>query len=120
MNKLHLFQVIKMNASGLKCDNGCGYTENSLPLTFANIAKNIGRPCPRCGANLLTAEDARTLVFMKRATTTINIIAFPFMVLMLPLTLLCALLRRRNYRIWKVEMNGSGLATITEKPTTPT
>lgn len=38
----------------LKCDaDGCSHVENVDAIT----ADMIGRPCPVCGASLLTAED---------------------------------------------------------------
>ena len=41
-------------AKHLKCDaTGCYYVETIPELTAALI----GKPCPKCGANLLTTED---------------------------------------------------------------
>jgi hypothetical protein len=41
----------------LKCDaEGCGHVEAVGVVTEAHV----GKPCPRCGANLLTRKDWKT------------------------------------------------------------
>jgi len=41
-------------SKGLKCDApGCSHREDVLEITEALI----GKPCPKCGASLLTKED---------------------------------------------------------------
>ncbi len=45
----------RVDISGLKCDNtNCDF-EDDTPLE--DYKKSIGKPCPKCGDNLLTQED---------------------------------------------------------------
>lgn len=48
--------AVQMEIGGLKCDTiGCDHTEPSV--TFAEFIDWIDRPCPQCGAPLLTRAD---------------------------------------------------------------
>jgi hypothetical protein len=40
--------------TGLKCDF-CNWRDDSIP--YSKYAASIGKPCPSCGANLLTKEE---------------------------------------------------------------
>jgi predicted RNA-binding Zn-ribbon protein involved in translation (DUF1610 family) len=44
--------AIEITATALKCD-ACGHIVGDVPIG----PQNIGRPCPICGANLLTRDD---------------------------------------------------------------
>lgn len=47
----------------LKCDaDGCDHVEHMAEIT----ADMVGRPCPKCGANLLTQGDFTTYMSMVR------------------------------------------------------
>jgi hypothetical protein len=47
---------MELTISGLKCDTrGCDFRDDEV--TFEQYPKSIGRPCPKCGASLLTQED---------------------------------------------------------------
>ena len=70
--------VALMTCRGLKCDApGCDYKEKTTELTAEAIMAAIGRPCPKCGANLLTAEDAQAMLSLQAvaaaARTLLNI-----------------------------------------------
>lgn len=54
----------ELEINGLKCDS-CDYTDMSVP--FSDYEKSIGKPCPKCGASLLTQEDYDTCIQMKNA-----------------------------------------------------
>jgi hypothetical protein len=43
-----------LNISGLKCDY-CDYRDDSVP--YSAYQKSIGKPCPKCGENLLTQQE---------------------------------------------------------------
>lgn len=50
-------KVIHLDKLQLKCDApGCGHHE-SADLDLAKSGALIGKPCPSCGASLLTKED---------------------------------------------------------------
>lgn len=52
---------IEIGTSGLVCDNKeCDWMDKSIP--FEVWHEWINRPCPKCGANLLTLEDYNTAV----------------------------------------------------------
>lgn len=52
--------MIKKDDFYLLCDApGCGHNEpKPRPETLEQMRAYIGTPCPKCGANLLTKEDA--------------------------------------------------------------
>ncbi len=45
---------MELDFNGLKCDC-CSYRDDSV--RFADYKANINKPCPQCGANLLTQEE---------------------------------------------------------------
>lgn len=53
-----------LKVTGIKCDNeSCDYKDDSV--TFDQYPDYLNKPCPKCGANLLTQEDldtAKTLI----------------------------------------------------------
>lgn len=110
--------AVKMKASGLKCDApDCNFKSEAVLLTKDVIEETIGTPCPVCGENLLTQKDATTLLFVMNAVRWINVLAFPFMFLILPFTLLWKLCGKKD-PVYKVDMNGTGEMTISKKSTT--
>lgn len=47
--------IEEVNVGPIKCDaEGCDYTEQVAPEDYT---KYINKPCPKCGANLLTYDD---------------------------------------------------------------
>lgn len=58
----------------LFCDApGCGHEEPvPEPKTLEEMLALVGTPCPKCGANLLTEEDARDFAPVKEALDGLN------------------------------------------------
>ncbi|EHN17090.1 hypothetical protein [Clostridium sporogenes] len=49
-------QAVELNIRGIKCDNpNCDYRNDKVE--FKDYEKWLNKPCPKCGANLLTKED---------------------------------------------------------------
>lgn len=49
-------KAITTHIQGIKCDNkNCDFRDMSVP--YEDYAKWVNKPCPKCGANLLTAHD---------------------------------------------------------------
>lgn len=49
-------QAVELNIKGIKCDNpNCDYRNDKVE--FKDYEKWLNKPCPKCGANLLTKED---------------------------------------------------------------
>lgn len=64
---------IRTESITLKCDRpGCPHNE-SIELS----PKLIGKPCPLCGADLLTAEDYAATVSQLELFAALNIVAKP-------------------------------------------
>lgn len=102
--------AIKLEVEGLKCDAaGCGFVDTTIgKLTPYVIRENLNRPCPHCGANLLTEADAKITLFGIRFIRAVNVLVFPFMLLTLPYHLIWGI-KRVHLR---GKMNGSGNVTI--------
>ena len=48
-------EIMKVDIRGIKCDaRNCDY--NNDDVVFEEYSEWVGRPCPLCGANLLTQE----------------------------------------------------------------
>jgi hypothetical protein len=70
-NRAERLPVIWMEITGIKCDNpACGYHENTVP--FTNFSDYINKPCPDCGANLLTEKDALSIIRYHEAVNFVN------------------------------------------------
>lgn len=51
-------KIIDITKIDLKCDNDlCDYSENCNP--DIDYKEYVGKPCPKCGENLLTSEDLK-------------------------------------------------------------
>lgn len=49
-------KVVTTYVKGIKCDNEeCGWKDPTVP--YEDYPKYIDKPCPCCGANLLTRQD---------------------------------------------------------------
>ena len=56
---------------GIKCDNpDCTFKDISVP--FTDYQNYVNKPCPECGMNLLTEEDYKTCLLIKRYTELAN------------------------------------------------
>jgi hypothetical protein len=105
--------AVKLGLKGIKCDSpGCGFVENDTESLSEIIAQYMNMPCPKCGANLLTEADAKSLTKIRRITILINILAFPFMVVIVPFQLL---FRKKRYDHYRIEMDGTGDIKIHSK-----
>lgn len=62
---------LSLDIKGIKCDNkACDY---SNPDVSADDYINwLNKPCPKCGANLLTLEDFETVTRMIHLVNTMN------------------------------------------------
>jgi hypothetical protein len=99
---------------GLKCDRpGCGYKSENFELTIKTIPGLVGTPCPQCGANLLTKEDARMLVFIHRMAAITNFVLFPVMVIQQVLHVL-GIKRRPKDDVLRIKSNGTGKMEMEE------
>lgn len=54
--------AVEVYVRGIKCDNStCGFKDDTVK--FEEYEQWLNKPCPKCGANLLTEEDyASTLI----------------------------------------------------------
>lgn len=69
-------QAIRTRVHGLKCDApDCDYRCNDV--TAANYEEWLDKPCPKCGANLLTKEDLALLRAMESTVAWLNELVGP-------------------------------------------
>lgn len=61
-------EALRLDIKGIKCDK-CDYKDMSV--RFEDYKKWLNKPCPKCGANLLTIED---YISTKALIITTNII----------------------------------------------
>jgi hypothetical protein len=67
---------LDVDFKGIKCDTvGCGYKDDSV--TFNQYKDYVGRPCPKCGANLLTVKDYKFCKRIVGFAKFINKLPFP-------------------------------------------
>lgn len=88
-------QAIQMEISGIKCDaRGCDYRDDDAK--YEEYEKWLNKPCPKCGANLLTGEDMKTCQIMMQNAAALNSLVGP-----LPDDM--------EAKLYDVLMNGSGI-----------
>lgn len=64
-------KALALNVKGIKCDNKeCDYAEPNVSPT--DYGEWLNKPCPKCGANLLTQKDYDTVTAMANFINTIN------------------------------------------------
>lgn len=64
-------QTVGLNISGIKCDNlSCSYIDESVQME--DYDKWVNKPCPKCGANLLTEADYELVQKVVQATNIVN------------------------------------------------
>ena len=69
-------QAITASVRGIRCDTpGCGYKKPNV--TFKQYPKYLNKPCPQCGANLLTQEDVDFIAFLLGLTLVVNNVIGP-------------------------------------------
>lgn len=71
LKKFNEHKNAEIDIMGLQCDNpNCDWSDMSIP--FSEYEKCIGKPCPKCGENLLTQEDYDSCQQMIDAVDVIN------------------------------------------------
>lgn len=66
--------AVEWGPSRLKCDaENCDFSEEVADIS----AKLIGKPCPKCGTNLLTEVDYKATVALKAAVDLLNTFVGP-------------------------------------------
>lgn len=90
-----------LTIKGIICDNpGCDYRDDSVE--FKDYKAWLNKPCPKCGTNLLTKEDVRTIKRLIRYTKVINFLLNPF-------------IKGNEPRVkYPIEMDGSGKIAFKE------
>lgn len=64
-------KLIQTQSRGIKCDAiGCDYRDENV--TFADLPDWLEKPCPKCGASLLTREALAHAQAMQKAADLIN------------------------------------------------
>lgn len=67
-------KAMAYDINGIKCDaDGCDY--NCDDVKFEDYEQWLNKPCPKCGANLLTQEDLNTCRNLFAVAEIINAIA---------------------------------------------
>lgn len=70
-------QAINIKAQGIKCDNpNCNFRDENA--RFEEYEAWLNKPCPKCGANLLTEADLKTIKAMVLVANLINSLVRPF------------------------------------------
>ena len=60
---------IEIGISGIKCDH-CDYKDDDVNVD--DYAEYVNKPCPECGANLLTEADYETVLMMIATVENLN------------------------------------------------
>lgn len=64
-------QAMQMNIKGIKCDaSSCEYSDDDVKVE--DYAAWLNKPCPQCGANLLTEADMKTVKIMLASAELVN------------------------------------------------
>ena len=70
-------QPVNLNIKGIKCDNpDCDFRDDTVQSQ--NYKSWLNKPCPQCGANLLTEADLKVVKRMIGITNLTNCILKPF------------------------------------------
>lgn len=65
----------EVNVSGIKCDNpNCDYVDPNVSVD--QYPQYVNRPCPKCGANLLTEQDYQVVQILLKAQRVLSKIPF--------------------------------------------
>ncbi len=62
---------IKLNIRGIKCDH-CDYRNETVQFENEDYKKWLNKPCPKCGANLLTQRDLDNTKILIQTTKILN------------------------------------------------
>ena len=92
--------ILSVKIRGLKCDaDSCDFFGEDLKTN----KENVNLECPKCGANLLTLADYRTIKSIRIVFAIVNILLFPI-----------GFFKGENQWV-KCDMNGTGKITPVEK-----
>lgn len=70
-------QPAKISIEGIKCDNPkCDFNDTSV--TFDAYRDWLNKPCPKCGAVLLTEKDLKAVKRLMATTHFLNLLLKPF------------------------------------------
>lgn len=62
---------ISLETKGMKCDNpNCDFRDKSVKIE--DLEEWLNKPCPKCGTNLLTESDYRSIRYLLDITGVIN------------------------------------------------
>ena len=93
-------KLVEITISGIKCDNeDCDYRNDEVSRD--NYPAYVNKPCPECGANLLTQEDYETVILLEKLQVELDV-AIPKDFL-------------DDEGTFDVEMNGSGTFKLVER-----
>lgn len=74
--KIYFHKVFDARIEGIKCDEvNCNYEDDDVSKD--NLALYLDRPCPQCGANLLTLQDLRKLESIFKVTRRLRWFKYP-------------------------------------------
>ncbi|SHN86471.1 MULTISPECIES: hypothetical protein [Desulfitobacterium] len=63
--------AVEIQIQGIKCDNRtCGFKDDTV--RFEEYGQWLNKPCPKCGANLLTEEDYASTLMLVELTGIVN------------------------------------------------
>lgn len=62
-------EALELNIKGIKCDK-CDYMNEDVK--FEDYESWLNKPCPKCGANLLTQEDLESTKALINLTNLVN------------------------------------------------
>ncbi|MBN9534831.1 MAG: hypothetical protein J0H10_15915 [Alphaproteobacteria bacterium] len=68
--------AFQLRAVGVKCDaKGCDFSDPNIPTEHESFADYLDKPCPKCGAPLLTEADLTAIKKLERLFAVTNKIA---------------------------------------------
>jgi len=66
-------KAVTIESMGIKCDAPeCDYHDANAVFDIDNPEEWLDRPCPKCGASLLTQEDLNTIIASRKMMDAIN------------------------------------------------
>lgn len=69
-------EAVALNIHGIKCDaEDCGFEDKTVNLE--NYPEWVNKPCPDCGANLLTEADYNNVLMIMEIVKMTNMVVPP-------------------------------------------
>lgn len=89
-----------IDVEGLKCDaKDCDYVDENI--TLEEYEEYLNKPCPKCGANLLTQEDIAAVKVMIKMIDMLNEVGLTSD-------------NPDDYKTYKADMDGTGKVDLNE------